>query len=448
MIKIKRQISFTWAALAGVALMALIAASGLFVLRKWHDHAAHGAAAHTVAEKGQWLTMNLASRAMASLKIQQAGMDGWRDFSGLLASLHDVEPDLELISIRRGDVTVFQEVPAKDHLPSLLTDEYGFQGPVTMGRRILAVDTGRVQVVTFSVVLTNQWDEPVVIELGLNRDAVEREEWTSIRAIDSMYRFSLATVCICFAICLGLVAWMAHREERRTRARRREEHLAFSGVLANGIVHDFRNPMSSLRLDVQMLEKEATQPDGVRVERLAQLATRIRRTLDRMEQVFQEFLTLARPDEERKEALDLAACARDCALMLMPRFEAAHVQLDIRVEEQVDFTIRATPASIKRAILNVLVNALQHAGSPGCVQMELRRLKERIYLDICDNGKGIAPQEREKIFGMFHTTRPQGTGLGLFLSRTAVENNGGRLTAVERPEGEGACLRMDFAAEE
>ncbi|HPS52788.1 MAG TPA: histidine kinase dimerization/phospho-acceptor domain-containing protein, partial [Phycisphaerae bacterium] len=95
--------------------------------------------------------------------------------------------------------------------------------------------------------------------------------------------------------------------------------------------HDFRNPMSSLRLDAQMLEKEAGRGAEARADRMAALAGRMRHTLDRMEKVFQEFLALARPGETAPERLDLGACARECVEMLAPRFEASGVVPDVRL---------------------------------------------------------------------------------------------------------------------
>ena len=66
-----------------------------------------------------------------------------------------------------------------------------------------------------------------------------------------------------------------------------------------------------------------------------------------------------------------------------------------------------------------------------------------IRLDVCDTGPGIPKEERERVFEMFYTKRPQGTGLGLFLARTAIEKNNGTLVVAE-PEGFGARLRMEF----
>ena len=434
-----RRISFAWTAAAGVALIALLAAAGLFVLQRWHSQAAHQAAAQAVAERGQWLAMSLALRAASA--AQAGDVEAWREFSSLLRSLREVEDELEYVAVRRGGVTLFQE-HSNDSDVSSDDGEFHFKGPVAIGRRLLSVGDESVPVVTFSVDVANPRAEAVTLDLGLRRRAVEREEWPAARAIESLYRLSLVTIGSCFAVCLALVAGMVRREERRERARRREEHLAFSGMLANGIVHDFRNPMSSLRLDAQMLEKEAGRGAEARADRVAALAGRMRHTLDRMEKVFQEFLALARPGETSPERLDLGACAKECVEMLAPRLEASGVAHEIRMAADA-VPILASGASVKRALLNVLLNAVQHAGAAGRVVVDVSRAGPLARLDVTDTGPGIPKADRERVFEMFYTTRPQGTGLGLFLARTAIEKNGGTLAVVDS-DGPGARLRMEF----
>ena len=434
-----RRISFAWTAAAWVALVAVLAGGALVVLHRWHNQAAHQAAAQAVAERGQWLAMSLALRAAAAADAGDA--EAWRDFSGWLRSLREMEGELEYVAVRQSGVILFQE-HAGDMGSGAEQEEYHFAGPVEIGRQMLAAGDASIPVVTFSVAVTNPGAASVALELGLRRGAVEREEWPAAHAIDSLYRLSLATILSCFAACLVLVAGVAHREERREKARRREEHLAFSGMLANGIVHDFRNPMSSLRLDAQMLEKEAARGAEARAERLAGLAGRMRHTLDRMEKVFQEFLALARPGEAAPERLDLGACAKECVEMLAPRFEASGVAAELQTPPEA-LIIRASAPAVKRALLNVLVNAVQHAGAGGRVVVAGDRANARARLDVTDTGPGIPKADRERVFEMFYTTRPQGTGLGLFLARTAIEKNGGTLVVAEAA-GPGARLRLEF----
>ena len=128
--------------------------------------------------------------------------------------------------------------------------------------------------------------------------------------------------------------------------------------------------------------------------------------------------------------------------MLAPRFEASGVGADVRRPAEPVF-VRVSAAAVKRAVLNVLLNATQHAGTGGRVAVEVVRDGQRARLDVRDTGPGIPKADRERIFEMFYTTRPQGTGLGLFLARTAVEQNGGTLAAIE-PAGSGACFRLEF----
>ncbi|MGD9613653.1 MAG: sensor histidine kinase [Kiritimatiellia bacterium] len=435
----RRRFSYAWTAAAWVALIALLAGGGLFALRLWHGRAVHQAAALAVGERGQWLAMSLALRAAAAAEAGEA--DAWREFSGLLRSVREVENDLEYVAVRRGGVTLFRE-HAETLAAAADPGDFHFDGLVSIGRQRLTTGAEPVPVVTFSVAVTNPRTESVALELGLRRGAVEWEERPARRAIDSFYRLSLATIAVCFAICLALVAGVVRREERRERARRQEEHLAFSGVLANGIVHDFRNPMSSLRLDAQMLEKEAGRGAESRPARIAELAGRMRHTLDRMEKVFQEFLALARPAAAAPERLELGACAQECIEMLAPRFETSGVAADVRRPAE-PVVVRVDGAAVKRAVLNVLLNATQHAGAGGRVTVEVARDGGRAQLEVRDTGPGIPKAERERIFEMFYTTRPQGTGLGLFLARTAVAQNGGTLAAVG-PEGPGACFRLEF----
>jgi two-component system sensor histidine kinase PilS (NtrC family) len=259
-----------------------------------------------------------------------------------------------------------------------------------------------------------------------------------------MFRVSLLTIVVSFFACVLLVLWVLRREHLREVQRRAEEHLAFAGVLANGIVHDFRNPMSALRLDVQMLHKEAEKGADSRLARVSELAGRVRTTLDRMDKVFQEFLYLSRPAKGSTETFDLADCLRECAAMLAPRFEQKRVRVEFDVEGAA--AISGQRAALQRAFINVLTNAEQFSPEDGTVTVRVRGDLSMCVAEFIDRGPGIPADDHKRIFDMFHSTRPGGTGLGLFLAKTAVEGAGGRIEASSHPAGQGACIRIALRA--
>jgi signal transduction histidine kinase len=255
-----------------------------------------------------------------------------------------------------------------------------------------------------------------------------------------MFRVSLVTVIVSFAISAVLVVWMMRRESRREAQRRDEEHLAFAGVLANGIVHDFRNPMSSMRLDVQMLNKEVARGESCRSGRVAELAGRVQNTIDRLDKVFKEFLYVSKPPSDERESLDLAACIGECVAMLEPRLAQAGVRVAVELPEA-GLRVLAYQASLQRALMNVITNAEQFSQAGDTVVVRASRTGRNATIDVTDSGPGVRGTDRHRVFDMFVSSRAGGTGLGLFLARTAIERCGGSIQIVDT-HGKGACFRI------
>ena len=370
--------------------------------------------------------------------------DQWQRFYELIDSLHAAQSNLQFISIVRDGATLinrqatslagFGANPYRD------TNNLAVVHP-SVAQRVLELGGVEVPVMVFRREITFPGkDGQIEVEVGLRKTAVDQEEHAAAQAVKSLFRLSVLTFGAAFGICLLLLGWVVRRDRIWAERRRQEEHLAFSGMLANGIVHDFRNPMSSVRLDAQMLERETKRPDGARNERLAELAGRINRTVERMDKVFQEFLYLARPAEEAREAVDLAACVRECIETMQPRCEHSGVT-PATVWQAALPRVLASPFALRRALLNVFLNAIQFAPAGTRVEIDARVAGDRLELDILDRGPGIPAAERRHIFEMFVTTRPGGTGLGLFLARTAIRKCGGEIIALPR-EGGGTVIRI------
>jgi len=432
-----------------LALLSCALAGGgvLFVLKRQHDQQAHLQATATVLKEGESLL-----NALCELGIvcsTNPVPSEWRQFSTIVDSAFSVRKDVQSVSISRDGVTVFHRQAGGLNNPPPAPSGWVDKTPqkmadTVMSRRTLEIGGVKQPVFVISRETRLRDGSRVLTEATFKREAVGTEEQTARKLVSSLFAFSVAVLILSFSVCAFVLIVAVARDRRREQRSRQEEHLAFSGVLANGILHDFRNPMSAVRLDAQMLGKEMKRPDGFRPERVRDLSERIARTMDRMDKVFQEFLFLAKPADEKPESVDIEQVVKECVDTLSPRVEQAGITVKtVRLHDLPRAT--AFPFALRRALLNVLMNAIQFAPKGSEVTVALAHRGGGVTTDVLDRGPGIPPEKRQKIFEMFVTGRPEGTGLGLFLARTAIRRCGGDIQALAR-DGGGADIRITLPA--
>ncbi|OVE75240.1 hypothetical protein BVX97_05355 [bacterium E08(2017)] len=397
-------------------------------------------AAYSVVELGRIIAAHLGSQQI--VVSTNAMEESWTSFSGQVRSLCAVEEGLQYVSVVRKGVTLFHEQRGslgaggqtyEDRI-NAADEQIGFR------RELLNVANEAVPVVIFTSDVKGEDGEITTVEVAIKRDILEREGMNSEVAIARMFKVTIATIIISFSVCAVLVVWMMKREQHREQRRREEEHLAFAGVMANGIVHDFRNPMSSLKLDVQMMEKEVAK-DDVSSEKLGKLAKRAVKTIDRMDKVFEEFLYVSKSPVDKREALDFKSCVTECVTILEPRLQQKGTSLEVRHPEQ-DVKVLVYRASFQRALMNVMLNAEQFVPEKaGEIVLDYRIENGMAVIDVLDNGPGVKPDDMERIFEMFESGRPGGTGLGLFFAKTAIVNSKGSIAVSNRETG-GAGFRI------
>jgi signal transduction histidine kinase len=442
------QLSLTVITFLMVVVIAGLAGGSLWILRRMHRQMAHATATRAVLDLGRLMTAHLADHPA----VRGAGdaEDAWREFTRHVRSLYAVETGLQYVSVVRDGVIVFyqQRTALSEGVEPTdisVADPTGSDS-VRVNRKLLSVGAETLPVVVFAARVADADGTPCLVEVAFRKDTVAREEESAEAAIASMFQVSLLTVLISFSVCAVLVVWMMRREHVRESLRRQEEHLAFAGVMANGIVHDFRNPMSSLKLDVQMMSK-ALREGAAGEDRMRRLAERIRGTVNRMDKVFEEFLYMSKPARDEREAVDVTRLVRECVDVLHPKLEAAQVAVDADLPDRGAVVI-AYPSPLSRALLNILTNAVQFAPPRTRVTVRVARSGKRVTIDVSDRGPGVPSGEHERIFDMFYSTRPGGTGLGLFLARTAIERSGGTVSVLSGDSG-GArfCVSLEAAEE-
>ena len=427
-----------------VLTIAVLTGGGLLVVGKLNQQVAHRTAARDVLDQGRLIAAHLAAQPMVSART--ADRAAWHAFSRQIHALAAIETGLQYVSVSHGNVVVFHEQIRVDTPPPLPP---GIPRPptaeaISMRPTRLQSGTNTLPVVVFSADFLSPRHAPRHLEIGIHRDTLSAREGAADEAVSSMFKLSLIAIVISFGTCSLLLGWAGRREWKRIERRRAEEHLAFSGVLANGIVHDFRNPMSSMRLDIQMLERETAKAAEMDQSKVVRLAGRVRSTMDRLDKVFQEFLYISKPTNDQRAPLHLRTCVADCVNMLEARFNQAGVAVKIDIPESIHVLVYE--ASLRRALVNVLINAEQFAPRESQLEVTAEATPRGADLIIRDHGPGIAPDMRDQLFDMFATARPGGTGLGLFLARAAVERSAGRIdVASSGPQGTAILIHLPHA---
>jgi len=232
------------------------------------------------------------------------------------------------------------------------------------------------------------------------------------------------------------------REElyEKNKQLQRRERLAGLGEMAAGVAHEIRNPLGGIGLYVSLLESDlADRPTQLGV--LRKMSTAIRD----LENLVSDILAFAGDTEPNRQRVSVGELLDAVTERTAPKALALHagVEIDSAI---LPVTVYCDPAQVERAIVNLVLNALDAAGTGGHVRIrrEARRLDDRIVRVVVeDDGPGIAPDLLHRIFNPFFTTKDNGTGLGLAIVHRIAESNGGSVTAGNR-QGGGAVFVLSL----
>jgi signal transduction histidine kinase len=216
----------------------------------------------------------------------------------------------------------------------------------------------------------------------------------------------------------------------------RQEKLASLGMLAAGVAHEIRNPLTAIKARLftqQKLLKPGTPTHDDAVV--------IGREIDRLERIVKDFLLFARPSEPHLTSLPADEPLREVQALLAPHLERANIKL--RLENCPDARVRIDLQQMKQVLINLVQNAAESIGRDGSIILRTRldsiRLAERptnvVILEVADTGKGISPEVEKRLFDPFFSTKDGGTGLGLSIAARIVQRHGGALqyqTKVQR----------------
>lgn len=237
------------------------------------------------------------------------------------------------------------------------------------------------------------------------------------------------------ALAVGVDTTELHALQRRTVE---AEALAAVGQLTSGLAHEIRNPLNAAGLQLELLLRAARRlPEENPRDRIVEGVGIVRAELSRLEQMLNEFLSLARPTRIKREPVDLGALVAEVATLQAPVAEARHITLLNEVREGA-FLVSVDSARIKQVLINLLANAFDAMRScpTGHVRISARDDASMVMVSVEDEGAGLDAVSSEDPFLPFVTSKEAGTGLGLAIVRGLVERHGGRTGLVPRePRG-------------
>jgi hypothetical protein len=199
------------------------------------------------------------------------------------------------------------------------------------------------------------------------------------------------------------------------------------------VAHEIKNPLNAIALHVELLR---TRMDGPEPE--LELITREIRRLDH---VVRTFLNFNKPLELELADVDLTELVRELAGFIAPDAEARHITVETKLSQQV--WIEGDARLLRQAILNVVLNAIDAMDGQGRLGLTVESRDGKCMLTIADSGPGIPESIRDRIFDLYFSTKPDGSGIGLALTFRMMQLHGGTIDFFSEP-GKGTSFRLCF----
>jgi two-component system, NtrC family, nitrogen regulation sensor histidine kinase NtrY len=225
------------------------------------------------------------------------------------------------------------------------------------------------------------------------------------------------------------------------------ERVAAWRELARRLAHELKNPLFPLQITIENLQRARETPQFEEVFR--ESTTTLLAELDNLKTIVGRFSDFAKMPAPELEPTDLNGMVREVVKLFEAQIHApGRPPVDVKLElDQNLASIEADPDQMRRALRNLILNALDAVPAEGArLTIRTQNLDGKVALEVSDNGAGLTPEECERLFTPYYTTKQHGTGLGLAIVQSVVSDHRGTITVHSEP-GKGATFRIELRIE-
>lgn len=240
------------------------------------------------------------------------------------------------------------------------------------------------------------------------------------------------------------------RDITRERAHAAEaiesERLQAITLLAAGVAHEIGNPLNSLNIHLQLLDREVQTLPPADSEHLGELLVVTRQEVGRLDQIINQFLQAMRPVPLEMSSTHIDALLNETLHFMEQEISDRGVSIELNAPSSLP-TVMADRGQIQQVFFNVIKNASQAMTDGGVLQITLAQTDRFVAVAFRDTGEGISPEDFNKIFEPFHTTKSEGSGLGLMIVQRIIRDHGGEMEINNEP-GRGVTVTLFLPRED